>query len=210
MSTATTQPAAHKAATTAEKVSARDRLLNAADALFYEQGIHTVGVDTIIERAGVAKATLYSTFGSKDELIRAYLNARHEDRVVRVERRLARFDTPREKLVGFFATLENTFAQPTYRGCAFINASAESPPGSIVEQVADVSRGWVRTRFADLATEAGVADPQALAASLVMVYDGAIVSARMDRHPKAAADTALAIATALIDAAVPSNAALHG
>ena len=56
--------------------SARDRLLAAADELFYEEGIHTVGIDRIIEKAGVAKATLYSVFGSKEELIRAYLAAR--------------------------------------------------------------------------------------------------------------------------------------
>ena len=55
--------------------SARERLLDAANELFYEEGVHTVGIDRVIERAGVAKATLYSTFGSKDELVRAYLAA---------------------------------------------------------------------------------------------------------------------------------------
>ena len=60
---------------TARRPSARERLLDAADELFYEEGIHTVGIDRVIDRAGVAKASLYSTFGSKEELVRAYLEA---------------------------------------------------------------------------------------------------------------------------------------
>ena len=72
-------------ATVTDNRPARERLLAAADELFYEQGIHTVGIDRIIERAGVAKASLYSTFGSKDELVRAYLESRDESRRVRVQ-----------------------------------------------------------------------------------------------------------------------------
>jgi AcrR family transcriptional regulator len=79
--TATTTATATPAATPAPASSARERLLAAADELFYEEGIHTVGIDRIIEQAGVAKATLYSLFGSKDGLIRAYLQARLERRV---------------------------------------------------------------------------------------------------------------------------------
>jgi AcrR family transcriptional regulator len=188
-------------ASTVEKTSARERLLNAADELFYEQGVHTVGIDRIIERAGVAKATLYSTFGSKDELIRAYLNLRHDERAERVVRNLARYDTPRGKLFGFFAGLDETFTRPTYRGCAFINASAESPRGSVVEEVADASRTWIRNLLTDLAAEAGAADPAVLGAQLAMLYDGAVVTARMDRNP-GAADTARSVATILIEAAL--------
>ena len=62
----------------APRPSARERLLAAANELFYDEGVHTVGIDRIIEQAGVAKASLYNTFGSKDELVRAYLQARHD------------------------------------------------------------------------------------------------------------------------------------
>jgi AcrR family transcriptional regulator len=188
-------------ATTIEKASARERLLSAADELFYEHGVHTVGIDRIIERAGVAKATLYSTFGSKDALIRAYLTARHAERAERVTRNLARYDSAREKLLGFFIGLDETFTKPTYRGCAFINASAESPPGSVVEELADASRAWIRSLLTDLAAEAGAADPRLLGTQLAMLYDGAVVTARMDRNP-AAAETARSVATTLIDAAL--------
>src|SRR6266536_1631458 len=77
---------------------ARDRLLDAASELFYERGVHTAGIDTIIERAGVAKATLYSAFGSKEELIRAYLQRRHERRQERITRGLERYDNPRDPI----------------------------------------------------------------------------------------------------------------
>jgi AcrR family transcriptional regulator len=60
------------------KRSPRERLLDAANELFYAEGVQSVGIDRVIERAGVAKASLYSTFGSKEELVRAYLEARHE------------------------------------------------------------------------------------------------------------------------------------
>ena len=81
---------------TVERVSARERLLAAASELFYEDGVHTVGVDRIVERAGVAKATLYTLFGSKEGLVRAYLTERHDATRERMARELvARFDTPR-------------------------------------------------------------------------------------------------------------------
>ena len=82
-----------------ERKSARERLLAAAEELFYEEGVITVGIDRIIERAGVEKASLYDTFGSKEELTRAYLAARHEARQARMTEGLAKLTTPRERLI---------------------------------------------------------------------------------------------------------------
>ena len=79
----------------AVRASARERLLAAANELFYSEGVHTVGIDRVIEQAGVAKASLYNTFGSKDELIRAYLAARHESVTQRITQAVERYDTPR-------------------------------------------------------------------------------------------------------------------
>jgi AcrR family transcriptional regulator len=185
--------------TDAERVSARERLLRAADALFYEEGVHSVGVDRVIERAGVAKASLYNTFGSKDELIRAYLTARLDARKERVRRGIAVYDTPRERILGVFDTLGEVFADPAYRGCAFQNASAEiGAPG--VRAVCDESRVWVRGLFTELATEAGATDPTGLAERLVLLYDGASTGAKMDRSAASAA-TAREVAAFLLDAA---------
>jgi AcrR family transcriptional regulator len=166
--------------------------------------VHTIGIDRIIERAGVAKASLYSAFGSKDELVRAYLQQRHTERAERYQRGLARFPNARAKLLGVFDILGESFRRPTFRGCAFINASAESDPGSVVEAESDLTRAWIKAMFADLATKAGAPNPRALSMQLAMLYDGAVVTARMDRNPRAAATTAKAVAATLVDAAIPA------
>jgi len=185
---------------TMDRRSARERLLAAADELFYADGVHTVGIDRVIERAGVAKATLYSAFGSKDELIRCYLTARHAARQERMTRKLARYDTPRARLLGVFDVLGELVAEPGFRGCAFLNASAESSPGSAIEEVSSESRAWLRSLFAELGQAAGAVDPGRLAQQLVLLYDGAVVAAQMDRDPTAAT-AARGIAAALVDAA---------
>src|SRR6201992_256235 len=171
---------------TARRPSARARLLDAADELFYEEGIHIVGIDRVIEKAGVAKASLCSTFGSKDELVRAYLNRRYEQRRTRITEWVARYDNPRDQLLGVFDALGDSIAQPGYHGCAFANATAESSPGSVGEQGTQEYRSWTRSLFTDLAREAGAADPATLGAQLHLLYDGVNWAARIDHDLDAA------------------------
>jgi AcrR family transcriptional regulator len=187
---------------TTDRLTARERLLAAANELFYAEGVHTVGIDRVIERAGVAKATLYSTYGSKDELIRAYLVGRYELRRERTMRAVVSHDSPRERLLSVFDVLAESLAQPNYHGCAFVNASAEAAPGSPIIEAADDYRAWLRGLLTELAREAGAARPEQLAARLQLVYDGAAVSARMDHDAAAAAASGRAACTALIDAAL--------
>jgi AcrR family transcriptional regulator len=187
---------------TAKRPSARERLLAAADELFYEEGVHSVGIDRIIERAGVAKASLYNTFGSKDQLIRAYLEARHARWSERVEGELAaHYDNPRDRLLGVFDVLGELFAAPDFNGCAFMNASAEAKPGGVIEVAVEDFRTWVRQLFRTEAVAAGARDPDALAAQLVLLYDGASAAAQLDHDPGVAV-TAKLMATALVDAAL--------
>src|ERR1700692_1713481 len=108
---------------------ARERLLAAANQLFYAEGVHTVGIDRVIEHAGVAKATLYSAFGSKDELIRAYLGRRYEGWQARMTEVLAGYETPRDRLLGVFDWMGEVLKHPDFHGCAFMNATAEDRPG---------------------------------------------------------------------------------
>jgi AcrR family transcriptional regulator len=186
---------------TADRVSARERLLAAAEELFYAEGVHTVGIDRVIERAGVAKATLYSTFGSKDELVRAYLTRHNLIWREHLTRQLAsRYSDPRERLLGVFDVLGERFVGPNFHGCAFVNASAEARPGSPVEDASDASRAWVLSMFTELAAAAGAAEPEPLARQLAMLYHGATLAARMDRD-LGAARPARAAATTLLDAA---------
>lgn len=182
------------------KPSARERLLAAANELFYAEGVHTVGIDRIIEQAGVAKASLYNTFGSKDELVHAYLDSRHAETAGRITRALGRYGTPRDRLLGVFDAQGELFAEPGFRGCAFVSASSESP-NDVVEKAAADYRGWVRGLFTGLAREVGVPDPEGLARQLQLLYDGASLSARMDHDPSAAM-AARTAAAALLDAAL--------
>jgi AcrR family transcriptional regulator len=183
--------------------AARARLLAAANELFYAEGVQSVGIDRVIERAGVAKATLYSAFGSKDGLVRAYLQARHAATAERMARELeARYVTPKERLVGAFEVQGLSFTEPGFRGCAFVSASADAPPGGVVEQTAQDYRTWLHELFFDLAQQAGAQDAKSLAQQLVLLYDGAGISAWMDRNPSAET-AARTMAAAVVDAAIP-------
>ena len=195
---------AHAAAHDSPRRSARERLLAAAEELFYGEGIHTVGIDRVIERAGVAKASLYDTFGSKEELIRSYLAARHEARRARIEKRIAGIKGAREKVLGIFDSLAEATRDPGFRGCAFVRASAESRPGSRVEEVVGESREWLRGLFASLAREAGAAHPDRVARQLMLIYDGVLVATQLERDP-AAGTAARAVAAQVLDAAIPAR-----
>jgi AcrR family transcriptional regulator len=166
--------------------SPRDRLLAAAAELFYLEGVNSVGIDKIIDRAGVAKASLYAHFKSKDELVQAYLGQRHEARKARIEARLSKLSDPREKLLAIFDVLGDVFAQPNYRGCAFVRASAELRPDSGARDICDDYRHWIRALMTDLSREAGAEKPEDWARRLVLLYDGASVSAQMDGDLQAA------------------------
>src|SRR6201994_2432986 len=111
----------------AVRASARERLVAAANEPFFNEGGDTGGIDRITEKAGVAKASLYNTFGSKDELVRAYLETRHATVTQRITQAVERYDTPRESLLAVFEGQGELFAQPDYRGCAFARARAEAP-----------------------------------------------------------------------------------
>jgi AcrR family transcriptional regulator len=180
---------------------ARERLLAAADELFYEEGFNLVGIDRVIERAGVAKASLYDCFGSKEELIRSYLQQRHEARQLRMRERLARYATPREKILAVFDSMAETTAKPDFRGCAFTRAGAEARPGSSVKAMCDESRAWNLALFADLAKQAGASDPDRVAQELRVLYDGAMVSAHVDTSESAVA-AARSVAELVLDRAI--------
>src|SRR6266850_8136549 len=185
--------------------SARERLLAAADQLFYAEGVHVVGVDRIAERAGVTKATLYNTFGSKEDLVRAYLEQHMRRRQERVARILAANDSPRKRILGIFAEVEELLAGSLFRGCRFIMATAEARPGDASEVVAEQYRDWLRSVFTDLAKDAGAREATQLGRRLLLLYDGAAVAARLDQDRRGAAEATSSAVEALLDSAIPAK-----
>jgi len=167
------------------ELSARERLLDTAERLFYAEGVHTVGIDRVLAESGVAKATLYKNFGNKDGLVTAYLDRRHERQVARITAALDAVADggPRERILAVFDSQRLLFARPDYRGCAFAAATAEGPNGGPYEESSRAYRNYVRTVFETILQEAGVAGGDRLAAQLHLIYDGAQMAARMANDP---------------------------
>jgi AcrR family transcriptional regulator len=192
-------------AATEHRASARERLLSAADELFYTEGVQTVGVDRVVERAGVAKASLYNLFGSKEGLVAAYLASRHDRTVARLTEAISSVDDPRRQILAVFDAQAHQFRQPDFNGCAFIAASTEAPTGGLVEQSADSFRASIRSMFTDLAEQAGAPGPVLLGRQLHLLYDGAGLAARMDHRDRAIAPSARDAAEKLLDAALDAD-----
>ena len=181
---------------------ARDRILDAAFRLFYARGIRGVGVDLIIAESDVAKATFYKYFPSKDELVVAYL-----DRVdqlwtdqLHTAANNAGSDAA-DQLVGMFDALATACRSGNYRGCAFINAAAESPAGTVAHARTVAHKQAVQAWVAELAATAGAEDPQRLARSLTLLLDGGLSHGALDPDP-AVAESARDTARLLVAAAV--------
>jgi AcrR family transcriptional regulator len=182
--------------------SARERLLAAANRLFDAQGIQTVGVDRIIEHAGVSRGSFYNNFDSKEQLIHTYLLGHHHHTTTQLNEAIATHGDPRQKILAVFDTQAERFRQPDFNGCAFVAASSEAPPGGVIDRDAAEFRTWIRTMFTHLAQQAGAPDPGQLGRQLHVLYDGAGLTARMDHDPDIAAATRAAVET-LLDKAYP-------
>lgn len=158
------------------------RVLVAAGELFYTAGINSVGVAAVAEHAGVTKKTLYDSFGSKSELIVAYLQARHETWWDYLEQRLAAAGSPRV-LTLFDAYLDHPSLNHQ-RGCAFLNAAAELPAEHPGLDVIRRHKSAVQARLAELAREDAphASDPDELAQHLFLILEGAITHIGVDGH----------------------------
>jgi AcrR family transcriptional regulator len=167
---------------------ARERIVRAAGDLFYAEGIHAVGVDRVTAAAGVAKATMYQQFRSKDELVAACLQRHAEQWRASVAGPVLALSGSAARRVGaVFERLGKAFAAPGYRGCPFINAAAEYPgPDGPVAAAIAAHRAQVRGLFAELLAGVPAARRAALTDQLVLLYDGTMVGAQLDQGPRAA------------------------
>lgn len=184
---------------------ARERLLAAADELFYTEGVHVVGVDRIAERAGVTKATLYNIFGSKEDLVRAYLDQHLRNRQADIGRIVAAKPSPRAGILGVFAELEVALKATDFRGCRFIMATAEARPGDASEATSAQYRDWLLGLFTELGKAAGARHAAQLGRRLLLLYDGGAVAARMDLDRAGAAEAMHSAVVALLDSAIPAK-----
>ena len=158
---------------------ARNRLLDTAYELFSTRGVRGVGIDEVVAKADVAKATLYRHFRSKDELVVAFLQEREHrwtfDWVAAQARQ--RGDTPEEHLLGIFDLFDEWFRREDFEGCSFINVllemSADHPAGRACVRHLENIRGVV----SELAQEAGLRDPEEFARSWHILMKGSIVQA---------------------------------
>lgn len=174
--------------------SPRDRILDTALALFYAQGLR-VGIDRIIFEAGVAKASFYRYFPAKDDLVQAFLKARHETWMDWLTQRVDALCTERPPSLALAATaLEEWFAEPGFRGCAFINAMAES--GLPAESIGVVQRHKTELMayLQTLAARAKAPHPAEAAEEALLIVEGSIVRAHMTGDPSVAKTAARMLA----------------
>ena len=181
----------------ATRRSPRERLLEAAAELFYAEGVQSVGIDRVIDRAGVAKASLYSTFGSKEQLVTAYLDERHTRILGRLRAAVGAKDPgdPIAQILAVFDAQAELFYAPDFHGCAFTAAAAEAPRDGGIDEATRAYRREVRELFTELASAAGAPDPPLLASQLHLLYDGGSQAANLDRDPTIAGPVRAAAAS---------------
>ena len=180
----------------AGKTDMKERILETADRLFYLEGIRAIGVDTIAERIGISKRTLYNHFPSKDALIQAYLKRRFVT---------ARASTkpPLEQILATFDSLERRFSAKDFRGCPFVNAVAElGPKDRAVKKIAAAFKESRRLWFRERLEELGVAEADALATQLQLLVDGSIALDLVRDDPSMARAAKEAARALLINAGV--------
>lgn len=151
-------------------------VLSAASELFYERGIHAVGVDAVAERAGVTKKTLYDRFGSKERLVVEYLTARDDEWRTHLDGFLAAASSPQERLRAVFDASASWAGARGGKGCAMINAHAEiSDPAHPAYTVMLGQKRRMRALFSELVAEMRVGEPEAVAEQLLLLHEGALV-----------------------------------
>ena len=158
---------------------ARNRILDAAYELFLQRGIRDVGINELITRAGVAKATFYAHFTSKDELVHAYLERCHQDMTVEaiIAETGRRTEDPTGRLMAIFDVLDEWFRQDDFQACAFVSTMLEMGPTHPLGIASIDYLAQVRAFIRALAVEAGLEQPDVFARSCHILTKGSIISA---------------------------------
>ena len=155
--------------------TARERILDTAEELFYQEGIRAIGIDTVIERSGVAKMSLYRNFASKEELVAAFLARRNEKYWSWWDGIMARHpESAARQVEDLFVALPERICRPGYRGCSFLNAATEFPDAGHLGRLAALSHyEELRRRLLALCRRLKAAKPKQLADQLLLLIEGA-------------------------------------
>jgi AcrR family transcriptional regulator len=185
----------------ASEKPARERVFTVAADLFYRKGIRAVGVEEIVNEAGVAKISLYRSFKSKDDLIVAYLEQRNAEFWLQWEERFApHSDDPRALLDAVMDYLSRRTTQAGYRGCPFINYAVEFPEASHPgHRVVEANKREWRRRFTAIAEALGASKPKLLADSLLLLVEGTYAISQTLGGPKGPGAAISAAAKAMVD-----------
>lgn len=186
--------------------SPRDRLLATADRLFLERGIRAVGIDLVLAESGVAKASLYRWFRSKDELVAEWLRARDDAWFAWFEAEVGGVADPSARIAAAFAFLIRWVTSPTFTGCAFVNTPIElRQDDHPAMEVARAHAARLRAFFVTAARDARLARAPRVGAALHLLYEGVLASAMGADAERRAAEARIAreAAVALVAAAAP-------
>lgn len=188
------------------QLSTRERIVEAASALFYGEGIRAVSVDAVAEKAGLTKRTLYYHFASKDELIAAYLEVREQPNLARFRGWYDAADgSAAEKTRAVLTNLARTARHPKWKGCAFLRTSGElaNMPGHPAMKIARGHKKDFERWFAEMFAAEGIVEADALARHVVLLLDGSFALVLLHRDPaymEAAGDAAFALVSAALAA----------
>lgn len=169
----------------ADGAAVKERLLDAADRLFYQEGTRAVGIDRVLAEAGAAKASLYSHFGCKDELIAAYVERRNDESRGTIDAYVNAYPES-ERALRCFDFVVEWAEKPDFRGCAVQHVVGEiSDPAHPARVMAATQREWLMDRFTEWAKAAGASDPRRTGGALLVLFDGAIASSSQDGPERA-------------------------
>lgn len=192
-----------------ENLSTRERIVAAANTLFYREGIRGVSVDAVAEEAGITKRSLYYHFKSKDELIEAYLGYRDQPNLDAYKRW---FDekpgSTAEKVAAIFENLAKMASHPKWRGCGFLRTSAElaNLPGHPAILRGAAHKKKIEQWLADCLGADGIETPEAIARQIILLIDGSFSVVMLHREPDYMLSAAEA-ARVLVDMAPRRNMA---
>lgn len=163
--------------------AAAERILEVATELFYKQGYRATGINEVIKKSGVAKATFYSHFPTKDDLCKVYLESRSENEQQFVNNAISNAKTPVERFMAVITSLEAWAQMTDFRGCAFLNIASEIPDTrSPLRKVGTALYDWIRGRVMTLSQELIESDPEkyghldveGLTSEYMVVFTGAV------------------------------------